>query len=86
MSPSGHVFSLLLTSNVCCNWTTEQNDCNDRKHECDTGADCIPTEDSYKCICRRGYTGDGFACYGNWFSIAGFHTERTWVKFNHFNS
>ena len=38
-------------------------------NECDTNAECSNTEGSYTCSCRKGYTGDGKNCAGNFFFL-----------------
>ncbi len=48
---------------VCC---ADINECLDGTDECDENADCIDTEGSYTCTCRRGYAGDGFTCIGEY--------------------
>ncbi|CAG9578155.1 unnamed protein product [Danaus chrysippus] len=34
----------------------------DVANDCDPNAICTPTEISYQCICREGFTGDGYSC------------------------
>ena len=38
------------------------NECNSSTDNCDTNADCINTEGSFKCICKTGFIGDGVTC------------------------
>ena len=40
------------------------DECTTAKHRCDDNADCVNTHGSYNCICKLGYTGDGFNCRG----------------------
>lgn len=43
------------------------DECHDKP--CNADADCINVPGTYKCICRPGYTGDGFQCSGNTHSV-----------------
>ena len=33
-------------------------------NNCDTNATCVDTTGSYTCVCKTGYTGNGFTCNG----------------------
>ena len=37
-------------------------ECNTNNHDCDSKAMCIAIEDSFKCHCNAGYTGNGKTC------------------------
>lgn len=41
------------------------NECANGDHRCDNNAYCENTAQSYTCICRTGYTGNGTVCEGN---------------------
>lgn len=36
--------------------------CKDASYNCDSNADCVPHSDSYRCLCKPGYRGDGVRC------------------------
>ena len=40
------------------------NECGEQTHNCSRDALCSDTNSSYTCICKDGYTGDGFNCAG----------------------
>ncbi len=41
------------------------NECNDSVAVCNDNADCMDTNGSFECSCRRGFSGDGFNCNGD---------------------
>ena len=45
---------------------TDINECEDPGGSilCDENAECNDTDGSYECVCRTGYSGDGFNCSG----------------------
>ena len=45
---------------------TDINECKDPGDSvlCDENAECNDTDGSYECMCRTGYSGDGFNCSG----------------------
>mgnify|MGYP001798054673 CR=1 FL=1 len=47
--------------------TPDVNECKDRSHRCDKNANCTNTDGSYTCMCRSGYSGDGYNCSGKCF-------------------
>ena len=44
---------------------TDTNECHLNQHNCSVNANCINMPGSFKCECKNGYTGDGYACNGN---------------------
>ena len=38
--------------------------CKEGTHDCDANADCQQNTNSYVCICRKGFTGNGKTCTG----------------------
>ena len=40
------------------------NECILGTHDCSANADCIDTMQSYTCVCRSGFAGDGRTCTG----------------------
>ena len=34
--------------------------------QCDTNADCINTDGSYRCTCHSGFYGNGIVCHGKY--------------------
>lgn len=42
----------------------DEDECQDRTHNCDANAQCNNTFGSFNCTCINGYSGDGVACYG----------------------
>jgi hypothetical protein len=40
------------------------NECEDENSGCDTEADCINIEGSFRCQCKPGFIGDGEVCKG----------------------
>lgn len=40
------------------------DECSNGTHMCSPHADCKNTMGSYRCLCKEGYTGDGFTCTG----------------------
>ena len=49
--------------------------CSIGTHDCNENATCMDTDDSYTCVCKHGYSGDGVNCTGK----TGFtyHTQLT---------
>ena len=43
---------------------TDIDECSTDPSACDKNADCINTDGSYSCKCKRGFDGDGKACRG----------------------
>ena len=41
---------------------TDDNECELDLYHCDPFAQCKNTNGSYDCICREGFSGDGFSC------------------------
>ena len=41
---------------------TDDNECELDLYHCDSFAQCKNTNGSYDCICREGFSGDGFSC------------------------
>ena len=41
--------------------STELDECQLGLDSCNTNAECIDTEDSYRCICSNGFSGDGLS-------------------------
>ena len=41
---------------------TDINECLGDDHECHIDAHCINLNGSYDCLCKEGYSGDGFDC------------------------
>ena len=41
------------------------DECLGMVHQCDGNASCTDVIGSYSCSCKKGYTGNGFACSGN---------------------
>lgn len=39
--------------------------CYEKTDECDENAECKNGRGNYKCICKSGYTGDGYNCTGS---------------------
>ena len=44
---------------------TDDNECELDLYHCDPFAQCKNTNGSYDCICREGFSGDGFSCQVN---------------------
>ena len=44
--------------------TLDVNECKKNSHKCDKNAECNNTRGSYTCICKPGYSGDGYNCQG----------------------
>ena len=42
----------------------DENPCQGEELKCASNAVCVPTETSYRCICKEGFEGDGQNCYG----------------------
>ena len=40
----------------------DEDECELDMFHCDPAAECKNTNGSYDCICREGFTGDGFTC------------------------
>ena len=40
------------------------NECRTKTHKCDKNAKCRNNKGSFTCICKTGYSGDGFKCQG----------------------
>jgi hypothetical protein len=40
------------------------NECNKNLDECQSNTQCINTPGSYRCICKKGFIGDGTKCKG----------------------
>jgi hypothetical protein len=45
---------------------SDEDECTDDTHTCDSNAVCSNTEGSYTCACGAGYNGDGEVCYGGY--------------------
>ena len=41
--------------------------CFDASQTCHEHADCVPADQSFRCVCRAGYRGNGMDCQGNCF-------------------
>lgn len=41
----------------------DENPCQGEELKCASNAVCVPTETSYRCICKEGFEGDGQNCY-----------------------
>lgn len=41
----------------------EIDECKTNQHACHEHSDCINTIGSYKCQCKKGYTGNGIDCF-----------------------
>ena len=52
-------------SDICCVVERRVNECAVERGCCSWLADCIDTEESWECVCRKGYKGNGFVCQGN---------------------
>ena len=39
--------------------------CFDASQTCHEHADCVPADQSFRCVCRAGYKGNGMDCQGN---------------------
>ena len=50
---------------MCILLTLDIIECNASVAVCDENADCNDTDGSFECVCRRGFSGDGFTCDGN---------------------
>ena len=55
-------------------WTfyfySDIDECTTGAAACDANAICTDTAGSYECVCRSGYSGDGFSCTSKfWFSV-----------------
>lgn len=53
-----------------CFWTfflciSDLDECSNGTHMCNSNADCRNTQGSYRCICKEGFSGDGFFCSGH---------------------
>lgn len=40
------------------------DECSFREHRCSPRAYCLNAPGSYRCVCHRGFSGDGFSCEG----------------------
>lgn len=40
------------------------NECAEGKASCDENAMCVNEVGSYQCVCKRGYSGNGYQCTG----------------------
>ena len=48
---------------------SDEDECQDQKHNCDVNALCNNTFGSYNCTCVNGYSGDGVSCLGTYYSL-----------------
>lgn len=85
-----------------CSWwcdlfPEDLDECSNGTHMCSQHADCKNTMGSYRCLCKEGYTGDGFTCTGRFMTeitvyvaVGGRHIPRLsdhwlsplWTTFN----
>ena len=42
----------------------DDDPCREASQTCSPNADCVPHRDSYRCLCKEGYSGDGQSCQG----------------------
>jgi hypothetical protein len=45
-------------------FSTDENECVKKKHNCDENAVCTNNVGSFTCACKNGFTGDGTSCTG----------------------
>ena len=48
-----------------CYVSSDIDECDTEEHSCSVDAVCNNTEGSYSCVCKPGFSGDGWACRGN---------------------
>ncbi|KAH0619971.1 hypothetical protein JD844_014452 [Phrynosoma platyrhinos] len=53
---------LEMVSSVQFVFSSDLDECSNGTHMCSPHADCKNTMGSYRCLCKEGYTGDGFTC------------------------
>ncbi|KAL0167414.1 hypothetical protein M9458_035636, partial [Cirrhinus mrigala] len=41
---------------------SDLDECSNGTHLCSPSADCMNTMGSYRCLCKEGFSGDGFYC------------------------
>lgn len=49
----------VMTSEICCLFPVDINECELGTDECDANANCTNTIGSYNCTCNEGFTGEG---------------------------
>ena len=47
------------------NYFVDVNECNEQEASCDQNAYCVNTVGSFKCICKDGFTMNGYNCEGS---------------------
>ena len=47
---------------------TDIDECTEGSNNCNVYADCIDNPGSFECVCKTGFSGDGFNCSSKWFS------------------
>ena len=66
--------------NISCDYSLlDINECpnGENTHGCHENATCTDTDGSYTCMCDDGYTGDGFNCEGELYTVKPFYTGHT---------
>ena len=48
---------------------SDVDECMEQKDDCDINANCTNRQGSYNCTCNDGYSGDGFTCQGNEYTL-----------------
>lgn len=48
-------------------WDLDIDECSTQSSPCNENADCTNNEGSYSCSCKRGFSGDGITCVGQYF-------------------
>ena len=52
-----------------CYFCSDEDECQDEKHNCHANAQCNNTFGSYNCTCLNGYSGNGVSCLGTCHSL-----------------
>ena len=60
--PSRSLLVILDLIGIC--YISDADECNATVPVCDVNAICRNTAGSYVCICKTGFTGNGFSCTG----------------------
>lgn len=52
---------------LCAFSLSDLDECSNGTHMCSSSANCMNTLGSYRCLCKEGFSGDGFYCTGSLF-------------------